>query len=41
MAFRDPGELATVLLAVAHADFSGIPKFAAARAWLTVRGKRR
>jgi beta-1,4-mannosyltransferase len=32
--FREPGELATVLLALANADFSAVPKFAAARTWL-------
>ena len=34
MTFREPGELAAVLLALATADFSSVPKFAAARAWL-------
>jgi beta-1,4-mannosyltransferase len=32
--FRDPGELATVLLALARADVSSAPAFAAARTWL-------
>ena len=32
--FREPGELATVLLALATADLATVPKFAAARAWL-------
>jgi len=33
--FRDPGELTTVLLALAHADLTSVPAFASARAWLT------
>ena len=33
--FRDPGELSAVLLALASADLSSVPKFAAARTWLT------
>ena len=32
--FREPGELASVLLALASADLSSVPKFAAARTWL-------
>ena len=32
--FRDPGELSAVLLALAAADLSAVPKFAASRAWL-------
>jgi beta-1,4-mannosyltransferase len=33
--FRDPGELTQVLLALARADLSMVPAFAAARTWLT------
>jgi beta-1,4-mannosyltransferase len=33
--FRDPGELATMLVALARADFSGVPALASSRAWLT------
>jgi beta-1,4-mannosyltransferase len=33
--FRDPGELTTVLLALARADLTTVPAFASARAWLT------
>ena len=32
--FGEPGELATLLVALATADFSSVPKFAAARTWL-------
>lgn len=32
--FRDPGELAKVLLALANAELDSVPKFAAARTWL-------
>jgi beta-1,4-mannosyltransferase len=32
--FHEPGELAAVLGALATADFSAVPKFAAARTWL-------
>jgi beta-1,4-mannosyltransferase len=32
--FRDPGELATLLIALATADLSTVPKFAASRLWL-------
>ena len=32
--FRDPGELSAVLMALATADLSVVPKFAAARTWL-------
>lgn len=32
--FRDPGELATVVLALATADLGTVPTFSAARAWL-------
>ena len=34
--FGEPGELATLLSALAAADLSAVPKFAAARAWLAV-----
>ena len=34
IAFRDPGDLAAVLVALATADLSRVPKFAAARTWL-------
>jgi hypothetical protein len=33
--FRDPGELTTILLALARADLTTVPAFASARAWLT------
>ena len=32
--FRDPGELARVLVALATADLASVPKFASARTWL-------
>jgi hypothetical protein len=32
--FRDPGELTTVLLALARADLTSVPAFASARTWL-------
>jgi beta-1,4-mannosyltransferase len=32
--FRDPGELSALLLALATADLSNVPQFAASRAWL-------
>ena len=32
--FHEPGELASVLIALATADLSAVPRFAAARAWL-------
>ena len=32
--FRDPGELAALLLALASADLASVPNFAAARSWL-------
>ena len=32
--FRDPGELSAILLALATADPSAVPKFAASRTWL-------
>jgi beta-1,4-mannosyltransferase len=32
--FRDPGELSALLVALATADLTSIPKFAAARTWL-------
>jgi beta-1,4-mannosyltransferase len=32
--FREPGELSAVLLALATADLSTVPRFAAARSWL-------
>jgi beta-1,4-mannosyltransferase len=32
--FRDPGELSAVLIALATADLSAVPKFAASRTWL-------
>jgi beta-1,4-mannosyltransferase len=34
MTFHEPGQLATVLLALATADLSSTPAFAASRAWL-------
>lgn len=34
MTFHEPGELSAVLLALAHADLTKVPKFAAARTWL-------
>jgi beta-1,4-mannosyltransferase len=34
IAFRDPGELAQVLVALATADMSKVPMFASARTWL-------
>jgi beta-1,4-mannosyltransferase len=34
MTFRDPGELAAVVFALAMADLSSVPAFAAARQWL-------
>jgi beta-1,4-mannosyltransferase len=32
--FRDPGELASLLVAIAHADLAKVPLFAQARTWL-------
>jgi len=32
--FRDPGELAALLLALARGDLASVPKFASARSWL-------
>lgn len=34
VAFRDPGELSALLVALATADLAKVPKFAASRAWL-------
>ena len=34
MTFNDPGELAATLIALARADLSSVPRFAASRAWL-------
>jgi beta-1,4-mannosyltransferase len=32
--FRDPGDLAGLLVAIAHADLASVPHFASARTWL-------
>ena len=36
--FHEPGQLASLFTALATADFSGVPTFAAARAWLASNG---
>lgn len=39
--FRDPGELATILVGLGTADLSVMPKFAESRAWLATQPARR
>lgn len=39
--FRDPGELSTILFAIATANLSAIPQFAAARVWLAANAPER
>jgi beta-1,4-mannosyltransferase len=39
--FRDPGELSTVLLALATGNLAKVPQFAAARTWLTANPAKR